>query len=433
MREDKNTEFKKEYTEEIKRTIIAFANTEGGTLYVGIGDNGDIIGIADTDAVMLRITSIIHDTIKPDVSMFTDISVIELEDKPIIKISVNRGTSRPYYLGAKGIRPEGVLIRQGAATVPASESAILKMIKDTAGDSYENERSLNQQLTFKYTSDLFNKKNVPFGETQKKTLALYSTDGTYTNLALILSDQCVHTIKAAVFEGTQKTIFKDRREFSGSLLSQINEAYDFINQFNHIHAGTEGLYRVDKRDYPPDAVREALLNAVVHREYSYAASTLISIFDDRIEFVSVGGLVQGITKNDIMLGVSVTRNRGLADIFYRLRLIEAYGTGIPKIMESYKEHVRKPEIVTSDNAFKISLPNLNAVYEQETPSDAVLNSNESAILELLRNHKILSRSQIQDAVGISQTTAIVTLGNLIKAGYILKSGKASQTKYRLSE
>lgn len=137
-----------------------------------------------------------------------------------------------------------------------------------------------------------------------------------------------------------KTVFKERREFSGSLLHQLEDAYEFIDRFNITRAEFKDLDRIDMRDYPSEAIRETLLNAIVHRDYSFSGSTLISIFDDRIEFVTIGGLVKGISLNDILLGVSILRNEHLANIFYRLKLIEAYGTGMPNIGKSEKAQSR---------------------------------------------------------------------------------------------
>ena len=128
---------------------------------------------------------------------------------------------------------------------------------------------------------------------------------------MLLSDQCVHTIKPAVFDGSKKTVFRDRRELTGSLLKQSEDAFSYIDQYNRTRAEFNGLERTDRRDYPTEALRETLLNAVVHRDYATSSPTLISIFDDRIEFVSLGGLVRGITFNDIMPGVSVLRNQHL--------------------------------------------------------------------------------------------------------------------------
>ena len=427
MLEDKNTEFKREYAEDIKKTLVAFANTDGGNLYIGIDDDGNTIEVNNIDGVMLQVTNVIRDSIKPDLAMFCEITVETVQYKKVVKITVNRGTARPYYLAAKGIRPEGVYVRQGASSVPASESAILSMIRETAGDSYEEARSLVQELTFNEADSVFENKQIPFGDAQKRSLGLIGEDGTYTNLALLLSDQCTHTVKLAVFEGEQKTVFKDRREFCGSLLKQLNDAYQFIDQFNHTHAHTEGLYRVEKRAYPTEAIREALLNAIVHREYSFSASTLISIFDNRIEFVSIGGLARGISQSDILLGISISRNKKLADVFYRLHLIEAYGTGMPKIMEAYKEYGVEPHIEISDNAFKITLPNTNAAVKE---TKVELTENEQGVLSVLKEG-IKSRPEIQKALGFSQTTAIVTIASLLDKGLIVKVGNGNKTKYKV--
>ena len=146
MTEGKTTEFKREYVEDIKYTAVAFANTDGGKIYIGINDDGSVQGVNNTDTVMLRITNMIRDTIRPDVTMFTECSVEAIDGKSVVVLTVQRGTARPYYLAGKGIRPEGVYLRQGASSVPASETAILNMIKETSGDCYEDARSLNQRL-----------------------------------------------------------------------------------------------------------------------------------------------------------------------------------------------------------------------------------------------------------------------------------------------
>lgn len=361
MRENKTTEFKREFTEKIKNTVTAFANTDGGRILIGVDDAGKPIGLDDVDGTMLQATNMIRDTIRPDVTLFTDCAEEVIDGKSIVVVTVQRGTSRPYYLAGKGLRPEGVYVRQGASSVPASEAAILKMIRETGGERFEDARSLEQQLTFESAAAFFDRREVPFGDAQRRTLNLIGADGTYTNLGLLLSDQCPQTIKLAVFQGSRKTVFRDRRELTGSLFDQLEEGYAFIDLRNAIRSEIKGLERIDTRDYPPEAVREALLNAVAHRDYAVAAPTLISLFDDRVEFLNVGGLVPGVDLGDILLGVSALRNRNLAGVFYRLRLIEAYGSGIMKINECYEGQPVKPKIEVSGNAFKITLPNVNYI------------------------------------------------------------------------
>lgn len=440
MIEDKTVEFKREYVDDIKYAVIAFANTNGGTLYIGMNDDGTPCGVEDADGTMLRVTNMARDVIRPDVTMFMDCRVEIMEGHNVVVVTVQRGTSRPYYLHGKGVRPEGVYVRQGASSVPASETAILNMIKETSGDRYEDERSLNQQLTFEVAAAYFQKKHVEFGEQQKRKLNIISADGTYSNLGMLLSDQCVHTIKMAVFDGDKKSIFRDRKELKGSLLQQLEEAYTYIDQLNRTRAEFEGLDRVDKRDYPPEALREALLNAIVHRDYAISGSTLISIFDDRIEFVTIGGLVPGITFDDILLGVSVPRNQHLANVFYRLRLIEAYGTGMLKINECYADFPVKPQIETSNHAFKITLPNTNYVRNQTVASAAdvsekqtVFSDREEAVIRLFDGQDKLVRKDIQSALQISQATAILLLREMLDKGILERIGTGRYSYYRLSQ
>jgi len=422
------TEFKREYTSDIIKTVIAYANTSGGTLYIGIDNSGGAYGVEDIDGTMLKASNVIRDSIKPDVTMFVDYMQEIIDNKAVIKVVVQKGSSCPYYIASKGIRPEGVYVRQGASSVPTTETAILRMIKETDGEKYEETRSLNQELTFAYAEKEFKLENVSFGKSQQKTLELMNSDGIYTNLGLLLSDQCVHTVKLAIFEGTTKAIFKDRREFSGSLLKQLNEIYEFIDRYNRVRSEINGLRRLDKRDYPPEAVREALLNALVHKDYAFSDSTLISIFDDRIEFVSIGGLVRGITFDDMMLGISITRNKNLANVFYRLTLIEAYGTGMPKIMQSYEGFITKPQIEVTDNAFKITLPNTN-----EVSGRALLSENESAVLELLKNKDSIVRKDVESVLSVSQTVAGRVLKSLLNKGELRAVGRGKNTRYVLNK
>lgn len=429
LMESVNVEFKRIYVDDIKKTSIAFANTCGGKIYIGIEDDGTVVGVSDADETILKCTNTLRDSIKPDVMMFSTCLVENIDGKNVVVLEIQKGTASPYYIASKGIRPEGVFVRQGASTVPATETAILKMIKETGGYEYEDIRSLNQELTFDEATKIFGKVKLAFGKAQMKTLGIINTDGIYSNLGLLISEQCLHTIKVAVFEGTQKAVFKDRYEYSGSLLKQLNDVFEMIDRYNRTRAEFEGLYRVDMRDYPVDAIRETLLNALVHRDYSFSGSTLISIFDDRIEIVSLGGLVKGLTYDDIMLGASILRNKKLANLFYRLKLIEAYGTGMPKIINSYSDYPVKPRIEVSDNVFKITLPNTNAVDKSNIIN--TLTDKEKECYELFKTEKSIFRHQVENVLSISQPFAIRILNSLAEKRLIKRIGRGKNTKYEL--
>ena len=433
--ESELVELKEIVVEDVKKEIIAFANCDGGKLYIGIQDDGQIIGVEDADAVALQISNMVRDAIKPDLTMFLHYETLKENGEEVVCVNVQRGTERPYYIAKKGMRPEGVYVRQGYSSVPATDAAIRRMIKETDGDHFEDMRSLNQDLTFEAAKREFSSRQMEFGVQQMRTLKLMDKEGIYSNLALLLSDQCVHTIKVAVFQGTDQNVFKDRREFTGSILQQMNEVYDYIDIHNQTHATIEKLLRVEVRDYPEIAVREALLNLIVHREYSFRSSGLISIFDDRLEFVSVGGLLPGVELEDVMVGISVCRNEELANVFYRLHLIEAYGTGLTKIMNAYKNADKKPVIETTRNTFKIILPNVNTTHEnkekEEIEEERILNGTEKRVLEYAKRYQAITKKDVANLLGVSESTALRKIKKLVKDKFLTQCGKARSTYYTI--
>ena len=433
FQESETVELKAFVVENIKKEIIAFANCEGGKLYVGVQDDGTVLGLDNPDEVSLQISNMVRDSIKPDLTMFLHYETLTVDGKKIVAVDVQQGTERPYYIAKKGLRPEGVYVRQGYSSVPATNTAIRYMIKETDGDRFEEMRSLEQNLTFEFAKKTFAKRNVTFGTAQMKTLGLVTQDGVYTNLGLLLSDQCVHTIKAAVFQGTNQNEFKDRKEFTGSLFQQMDEVYDFIDFRNQTHSTFEKLYRIDRRDYPETAVREALLNLLVHREYSFRASSFISLYTDRLEFTSIGGLVNGVTLKDITMGISVCRNVKLANIFYRLELIEAYGTGLVKIMDAYEGTGMMPRIETSNNAFKIILPNLNAITESAKPKQIGLEKDipEKKVIALTKEQGVITRKEVEMLLDMGQSSCGRLLKKMVENGLLIQGGKGKNTRYRL--
>ena len=448
FRESETVELKEVFVDDIKKEIIAFANCNGGKLYIGVQDDGIVVGLDDPDATALQISNMVRDAIKPDITMFLHYETLEENGKKIVAVDIQRGTDRPYYIAKKGMRPEGVYVRQGYSAVPATDAAIRQMIKETDGDRFEAMRSMNQELTFETTEKEFQLRKVEFGMQQMRTLKLIDQDGLYSNLAMLLSDQCVHTIKVAVFQGKDQTVFKDRREFAGALMKQMNDVYDYIDFHNQTHATIEKLLRIDVRDYPEIAVREALLNLLVHRDYAFSASALISIYEDRMEFVSIGGLMPGIDLEDVMAGISVCRNQDLANVFYRLHLIEAYGTGISKIIGAYADEEEKPVIETTRNTFKIILPNINAMREkvgisepeakEENPETnkedtQELSSEEEQVLEYAGKHEDFTKNDVVSLLKVSASTAARVIRGLVERNFLKRNGKARNTYYTLQK
>jgi ATP-dependent DNA helicase RecG len=421
--ESETVELKEIYTPDLKKEIVAFANTNGGTIYVGVQDNGEIVGLDNADFVMQQISNSLRDSIRPDVCMFTNIELLQDDNKYFVKLTVSQGTKKPYYLSDKGLKPTGVYVRSGTTSAPASEDAIRMMIKMTDGDSFECNRSIIQELTFTSLNKEMERRNLEFSEAQMKNLGILSSDDIYTNMGLLVSDQCKHSVKFAAFQGSDKLVFKDRKELTGSLFAQLTDAYKTIDFYNGTKATFHDLLRTDERDYPEDAVREALLNAIVHREYSFSGSTIINLYSDRLEIISLGGLVSGLSLEAAMLGASQPRNEKLAGLFYRMKLIEAYGTGISKIISCYKGLSVQPKFENVEGAFRVVLPNTHA------QKLSIEDEKYLPILRLFENQKEITRSDVENALGVGATHAINMLKEMLKKELIKKVGNGRLTRY----
>ena len=433
--ENQNIEFKQEYVPDIRKEVMGFANAEGGTVYVGIRKDGKVLGVEDPDGVMLQIVNSLKDALAPDIMPFVRVNSVEIEGKQVVEINVTTGTNRPYYLREKGLKPSGVYVRKGRSTQPMTEEGIREMILQNSGRSFELCRSMNQELTFHTLQAEMQKRLIELGTSQMRTLKLIGEDGLYTNLALLLSDQCETTTKVALFQGTDKEVFRDRKEFTGSILKQLEEVYQFINLLNKTKATFSGLDRTDMRDYPEEAVRESLLNSIVHRDYSFSGSNLVNIYENRMEFVSLGGLVSGLELKSIFLGVSQSRNPNLAAVFYRMRLIESYGTGIGKIERAYKTYQFQPEFETAKGVFRVTLPNRNEKQErEERAKDHVdtmvsLNEQKSLIVQYAKENGSVTRKEVEDLIGAGTTKAFRLLKELCEAGKLEQKGNGKLSTY----
>lgn len=423
--ETENMEFKAQFTEEIYKEVIAFANTDGGILYIGIDNDGNAVGLSDVDREYTRITNGIRDAIMPDITMFVRFTI---QENKVVRITVNEGTNKPYYLKGKGLKPNGVYVRQGTSSVPASPDLIRRMIKESDGDTFEDMRSMEQELTFQEAEQTFQKYGVEFSREKFRTLGMVQKkDELYTNLALLLSDQCSHTTKIAVFGDEENTTFKDHKEFGGSVFRQLENTYGYLTLCNKTAVRFKGLERIEKPDYPEEALREALLNALVHRDYSFSGSIIINVNDKRMEFISIGGLLPGLSPEDIRIGISQPRNKNLAEVFHRLRLIESYGTGIRRIFKLYENCVIQPSIEVTSNAFKLVLPNQNAIPAEH----AVITAQMQKVIDYLEEHGRMTDAELGELLGLKKTRTYSLAREMRELGLIEANGKGSGKYYTL--
>lgn len=425
--ENEKIEFKSQFAEEIYKEVIAFANTDGGTVYVGIDNDGNVVGLSNVDKEYTRITNGIRDAIMPDVAMYVKFTI---QENKVVRISVSEGSNKPYYLRAKGIKSSGVFVRQGTSSVPASVEQIRQMIKESDGDIFEELRSLEQELTFNSAAKAFDQYGVEFNENKYRALGItHPQDDIYTNLALILSDQCPYTTKIAVFTDETCTVFRDSKEFGGSVFKQFEDTVNYLALCNKTSSVIKGIVRTDKQDYPEEALREALLNAIVHRDYGFSGSIIINVNDKKIEFISIGGLLPGLSTDDIRIGISQPRNKKLAEIFHRLRLIESYGTGIRRIYKLYENCSVQPTITVTSNAFKIVLPNMNEVPDPVAELGQPITAQMKKVLDYLAEYGQITDAEICDLLGLKKTRAFTVAKQMRDMGLIQVVGRGENRKY----
>lgn len=285
-------------------------------------------------------------------------------------------------------------------------------------DNYEEAISTCQELTFDALESAFSKSGIEFNDTQKTTLGLINADGKYTNLALLLSEQCPHTIKAAKFEKITKRA-KFQQEFSGSVLKQFNEVYDYIGKSCNGYFWNEADLIAP---YLGRSLEESLLNAVIHRNYNISDSILVKSFPNYVEVISPGGIASGCSQDDVMQGISLLRNPKLAVIFQRLKLVELLGRGLQHIMRPYTV---KPQIKATENVFKVQMFN-NVIYGSKE-----LSEREIKVIEYLLDNQLITRSTTAELLGVELQTAGRCLKDLFEAKVLKRIDKGRDTKYIL--
>ncbi len=416
MKENKHLEYKQEINDSFLKTVSAFANYEGGDIVFGIANNGEKVGIDDIDNMCLVVENMINDSIKPKPQYLISIG----KNDTVITLHVKAGNHTPYYYKKKAY------IRNDTSTVEVDDIELNRLILNGKRMNYEEVQSANQELTFHYLEDKL-KEKLNIGALNidiLKTLKLYSDEDGFNQAALLVSDQnSFRGIDIARF-GDNMNIFLDRETFEeGSVIFEFDET---MNMFNKYYSYEEiiGSERVRKYTIPAEAFREALANAVVHRTWDVNARIRVSMFDNRIEIASPGGLPRGLSEKEYLSGqVSVFRNPIISNVFYRLNIIESFGTGIMKILQAYETLEQKPQFEIFDNSIKVILPTQNVKTS--------LTSDEQSIVEYLSAGRLSSSSEIAKATGFSKGKAIQLLNSLVEKNMIKIEGSGRGTKYRV--
>ncbi|WP_392445378.1 RNA-binding domain-containing protein [Sneathia vaginalis] len=348
---------------QLKAEIVSFLNSKGGTILLGVDDDGN--KIKDSEKYYKQWEEIISNWI---FSAFypSVLNLIEIKIDKFFSIHIKKGTNKPYYYkDGEGFNAKGVYIRVGSTKRVANYEEIQRMMIAHKSEQYEKLVSENQNLTFEYMKKKLKEKNIEF---DSKGSSLLTIDGKYNNAALLLSDQNPTISKLAVFQGTDVSIFLDKKEFSGSIMQQLDDLLYFANLSNKKKIIITGKpQREEYDDIPKRALREAICNCFCHRDYSLSGDIKVEYYDDRVMIFSPGSLPNGLTVEDIRDGMTAKRNQIIVDALDKANFIENYASGVRRIFKDYENFDKKPEYKISDNGVILTLYNRN--YTKNVPNE----------------------------------------------------------------
>ncbi|WP_455045441.1 ATP-binding protein [Leptotrichia trevisanii] len=433
--ENEKIEFKENAkTNAYIKTAVAFANGNGGKIVFGVKDNGEIIGVENEFEVMDGIINAISDSCYP--MIVPDISLHTLENKTVILVEIEGGKKKPYYLKSKGMQ-KGTYIRSGATTRIIEEDYILKELVLEGENKYFDQQicygeSVNDEEIERFCEWLEELARENSGsdakikKVTKNTLlgwkVLEEKNGRIfpTNAYILLSGkenwEVSRKIQCGVFKGETRSIFVDKKEFEGSIIMQLEKAYQYVLEKINLGSDIVGIYRVDKYEIPPKSIRELIANAVIHRSYLEPNDIQVALYDNRLEITSPGMLLSGVNVKRMKEGFSKLRNRAIASVFAYVNIIEKWGSGIPRIMSELAEYgLEEPEFITFENDFRINIyrksyntaqstqgstqgktNTTQAVSEKEKLDIKNLTETDKTIINTIINNPEMSQKQIAD-------------------------------------
>lgn len=476
--ESKNVEFKENLPDKsIKymKSVVAFANGSGGRIIFGIDDKTKKVtgfGKEEVFKAMDAIANAVSDSCEP--AIIPDITLQTIDSKTIIVVEVSEGRQRPYYIKSQG-RDNGVYVRVAGTTRPADEYMIKELMFEGSNRYFDQVLCAGWDITEKDIDSLCQSmreqavKNA-HNEEQRTAIKdvgrrqlcswgiLIEREGKcYPTNAYAILTGCgaIHVAtQCGVFKGTTKEIFVDRREYTGPIWEQIDQAYQFVLRNIHMGATFEGIYRQDVYEIPPDAIRELIINAAVHRSYLDHGNTQIAVYDNRLEITSPGKIPMGQTLERMKEGYSQIRNEALACAFSYMNLIEHWGSGIPRIIGKVKAAgLREPEFIGGEVDLRINIyrGQINGTdflqhsisgstaadklpeNRRETADKMPVSEQEKLIYKFALENGFITTVQTTELLGIKQRRAREILVKMVNKKWLKKEGASRSTVYVINK
>lgn len=375
MTETNRIEFKRELTRDLdlEREVVAFLNyREGGMIYFGIDDNGKAVGVKDIDGDMLKIKDRIRTGISPSPMGLFDVKVEHIDNVPVIKVFISSGSEKPYYKTRYGLSEKGCFMRVGTAAEPMTSAQIEDLYARRVHNSLKNVVSPRQDLTFAQLKIYYTEKGFQLNDNFIRSLDLMTDDGKYNYVAYLLADENGNSMKLAKYSGTDRYNLISNNEYGYCcLITATQKVLDKLDVENKVSSVITSTRRIDTPQWDKIAVREAVINAVVHNDYYYGAPSKIELFSDRMEITSIGKIPLGLSKDDFFNGVSLPRNRELMRVFRDVEMVEALGSGMNRIMRTYG----RDNFEFGNNYIRMIVP-YNWIPEKEEPHNEDIIAND---------------------------------------------------------
>ncbi|MGN1318438.1 MAG: RNA-binding domain-containing protein [Lachnospirales bacterium] len=429
LRESNRVEFNRKLNDKFEKEIVAFLNNqEGGVLYIGLDDNGHPVEIDNMDELQLRIADRIKNNILPSTLGLFDIILDVIENKSVLKIIISSGLEKPYYIKNKGMSPNGCFMRIGTSTQPMTTAIIDEFYSKRIHTTLRNILSPRQDLTFAQLRIYYLERGFELNSKFANSLELLTPEDKYNYVAYLLADENAVSIKVAKYAGRDKVDLIENEEYGYcSLIKATYKVLDKMSIENKTKTKITSSKRIDKNLVEPVPLREAIINAIVHNDYSREIPPVFEIFSDRIVITSYGGLVPGQSIEDFFSCSSMPRNRELMRVFKDVGLVEQLGSGMSRILNYYGRNIFE----ISDHFIKITFPfNLSIIANGDNNGDN--NGDIKILLDIIKDNPNITAKSISEKLGLSERKISRIIRGLKERSIITRIGSSRKGYWKIN-
>lgn len=432
--ETNRIENKEQLNEDFEQEVIAFLNyKEGGIIYVGVRKDGQAVGLKDVDLTQLQVKDRIKNNIQPSTLGLFDVVVETIDNKEVIKVVISSGTEKPYYLRKKGRTPEGCYIRVGSSKERMTERMIDDMYSKRIKNTLKEIDSPRQELTFNQLKIYYEEHGLKLNDNFLQNLDLLTSEGKYNYNAFLLADENNVSIKLVKYLGTNKMDLVENQEYGyRCIITATQRILDRLDAENTVYAKIEYKGRKEVEMIDKAALKEAVINAVVHNDYSYGNSPIVELYSDRIEITSAGGLPQELSQEEFLEGVTAPRNKELIRVFKDVDLIENIGSGVLRILDAYDkscfkfmDHFLRVSFKYKENPFEYNQEGNQEKFSKQ------LNETQDKIISLIKQNPNITQKEMAKILKISREKVKYHIAVLKETNILTREGSTKKGTWKI--